>query len=92
MLINTWQQLYRRHITALNEKSLLIIATIFTLAILIISNINEGEWTTAVYIIDYIIILLRNGNQIEKKIHVCALHRLTLNEENRSLIAEKSGI
>ena len=92
MLIDAWRQVYRRHVDVLNEKALLIIATIFPLAILIVSNINEGKWTSAVYSIDYIIILLQNGNQKEKKIPACALHRLTLNEENRSLIAEKSDI
>jgi len=72
--------------------SLQMIAVAFALATSIISNKNEGESITVSNRIDLMIILLQHGNQKEREIGACALHRLAVHEENRSLIAERGGI
>jgi len=67
-------------------------ATASNLAMSIINNNKKRKSVDVSVSVEYIVTLLRHGNQREKEIAACALHRLSAHEKNRSVIAQKGGI
>lgn len=62
------------------------------LAISIINNKNNKVLMTVPDSVESMITLLQYGNQKEKEIGACALHRLAAHTQNRSIIAQRGGI
>jgi len=67
-------------------------SAISNLAMWIIKNENSKELIAESDSVDYMVALLKCGNEREKEIAACALHRLATNKQNRSLIAQRGGI
>merc|ERR1719469_187867 len=65
-----------------------------SIAMSIINNETSTQLITSsnALTIDHMIILLYNGNEKEKELAACALHRLATLKENRSIITERGSI
>lgn len=68
------------------------IAVAFALAMSIVYNEKYKKIVTLIDTVDHMIILVRHGNEIEKEIAACAIHRLAIHEHNRGLIGERGSI
>jgi len=67
-------------------------SAISDLAMWIIKNEKNKELVAVSDSVDYMVALLQCGNEREKEIAACALHRLATNEQSRNLIAQRGGI
>jgi len=70
---------------------------IATAAAIAMSIVNKETTTKLITssnaaVVDHITILLHHGNEREKELAACALHRLATHKENRSIIAERGSI
>ena len=62
------------------------------IAMSVIRNENKRKLVTLSRTIDYMVVMLYHGNQKDKEIGACALHRLAVHPKNRSLIAQRGAI
>lgn len=62
------------------------------IAMWVIRNENKRKLVTVSRTIDYMVVMLYHGNQKEKEIGACAIHRLAVHQKNRSLIAQRGAI
>lgn len=67
-------------------------SAISNLAMRIIKNEDNRELIAVSDSVDHMVALLQCGNERDKEIAACALHRLANNKQNRSLIAQRGGI
>jgi len=74
------------------RTSLRITASASDLAMSIINNENNIKRATVAESVECMVKLIQCGNQREKEIGACALHRLAVHEKNRSIIAQRGGI
>lgn len=68
------------------------IAAASALAMSIIDNETKSKSITVTDSIDHMVILVRHGNETEKEIAACALHRLATHEDNRGLVGQRGSI
>ena len=72
--------------------SLQMTATASTVAMSIINNEKNRKLISVSDSVNYMVTLLQYGNDKEKEIAACALHRLAAHKENRSLITQGGSI